>query len=303
VIVRGKNEKEIFDLLGKTTQSLEEARHKQAIKSYLLPSMFWPNEGCWQSNKPAARLFEGRGNALREAAIQEGFAADSMELTEQMLCAFGRFGTGSKIVWPTNSVSQWLIHRFVAHGTNEWLVMGLVYPSANQTNLQSSEILPGLTDERIVVAGWQLLGNRMVERVRGNMWRVVPLMGILVFASLSMAFRSIREVLLGAGVMLLSGLCLLTVMALAGWSWNLFNLMALPLILGTGVDYCIFMQLALRRHWGDQAMARRSVGRALILCGATAAAGFGSLAWSGNAAWWNAVAGKKFERRSSGIAR
>jgi predicted RND superfamily exporter protein len=203
-----------------------------------------------------------------------------------------------------------------------------VYPSANQASLQSSEILPGLTDERIVVAGWQLLGNRMVERVRGNMWRVVPLMGILVFASLSMAFRSIREVLLGAGVMLLSGLCLLTVMALAGWSWNLFNLMALPLILGTGVDYCIFMQLALRRHWGDQAMARRSVGRALILCGATAAAGFGSLAWSGNAglssfgkvcaigvsanmlisvfllpAWWNAVAGKKFERRSSGIAR
>ena len=33
-----------------------------------------------------------------------------------------------------------------------------------------------------------------------------------------------------------------------GWSWNLLNLMAVPLILGTGVDYGIFMQLALRRH-------------------------------------------------------
>jgi len=72
-------------------------------------------------------------------------------------------------------------------------------------------------------------------------------------------------------------------MRLAGWSWNLLNLMALPLILGTGVDYSIFMQLALRRHHGDLFMAYRSVGRALLLCGGTACAGFGSLAFSTNA--------------------
>src|SRR5205085_10077798 len=72
-------------------------------------------------------------------------------------------------------------------------------------------------------------------------------------------------------------------MRLANWSWNLLNLMALPLILGTGVDYSIFMQLALRRYHGDLRMAHRSVGRALLLCGATAIAGFGSLAWSSNA--------------------
>jgi len=48
------------------------------------------------------------------------------------------------------------------------------------------------------------------------------------------------------------------------------------------VDYTIFMQLALRRHQGDLAMAYRSVGRALLLCGATAVAGFSSLIWSTN---------------------
>jgi lauroyl/myristoyl acyltransferase len=72
-------------------------------------------------------------------------------------------------------------------------------------------------------------------------------------------------------------------MRLAGWSWNLLNLMALPLMLGTGVDYSIFMQLALRRHHGDLRAAHLSVGRALLLCGGTAVAGFGSLAWSSNA--------------------
>ena len=59
--------------------------------------------------------------------------------------------------------------------------------------------------------------------------------------------------------------------------------MSVPLLLGTGVDYGIFMQLALRRYGGDLVMARRSIGRALLLCGGTAIAGFGSLAWSGNA--------------------
>ena len=104
-----------------------------------------------------------------------------------------------------------------------------------------------------------------------------------MLASLWLAFRRPAEVLLGVAVLLLSGLCLLAMMALAGWSWNLLNLMAVPLMLGTGVDYGIFMQLALRRHGGDLGVVRRSIGRALLLCGGTAIAGFGSLAWSGNA--------------------
>jgi lauroyl/myristoyl acyltransferase len=115
------------------------------------------------------------------------------------------------------------------------------------------------------------------------MWLVVTPMIALVLGSLWLAFRRLTEVLLGLAVLLLSGLCLLVTMSLAGWSWNLLNLMAVPLILGTGIDYSIFMQLALRRHGGDLGAVRRSIGRALLLCGGTAIAGFGSLAWSGNA--------------------
>ena len=57
----------------------------------------------------------------------------------------------------------------------------------------------------------------------------------------------------------------------------------LPLMLGSGVDYSIFMQLALRRHHGNLAAAHLAVGRALLLCGGTAVAGFGSLSFSTNA--------------------
>jgi KDO2-lipid IV(A) lauroyltransferase len=42
------------------------------------------------------------------------------------------------------------------------------------------------------------------------------------------------------------------------------------------------MQLALRRHGGDLKLAHQSVGRALMLCGGTAIAGFGTLGLSSN---------------------
>jgi predicted RND superfamily exporter protein len=105
-------------------------------------------------------------------------------------------------------------------------------------------------------------------------------------------------------------------MDLLSWDWNLLNLMALPLLLGMGVDYSIHIQLALRRYQGDRLAVRRSVGRALLLAGATTIAGFGSLCFSTNAGmaslgklcalgialalvtavyllpvWWRAVAG------------
>ena len=123
----------------------------------------------------------------------------------------------------------------------------------------------------------------MLATVKHNLWKLVLPMAALILLSLWLAFQGWREIVLSLSVLLLSGLCLLAVMKLCGWSWNVLNLMALPLILGTGVDYSIFMQLALRRHHGSLREARRSVGRALLLCGGTAIAGFSSLGLSSNA--------------------
>ncbi len=81
---------------------------------------------------------------------------------------------------------------------------------------------------------------------------LLPMAGLVLF-SLWLAFGRLAEICLSLGILLLSGLCLLAVMKMAGWSWNVLNLMALPLILGTGVDYSLFMQLAL-------AAARRQSG-------------------------------------------
>jgi lauroyl/myristoyl acyltransferase len=147
---------------------------------------------------------------------------------------------------------------------------------------------------------------------------------ILVAAALWCAFRRTREIWLSLLSVCTGGVALLTVMRIAGWEWNLMNLLALPLLLGAGVDYTIHMLSSLRRNKGDIDETLRTTGRALLLCGGTTVVGFGSLAWSSNAGlaslgkvcatgiggvllisvyllpfWWKRVAGVNRDRPSS----
>ncbi|HEV8422713.1 MAG TPA: MMPL family transporter, partial [Chthoniobacterales bacterium] len=72
------------------------------------------------------------------------------------------------------------------------------------------------------------------------------------------------------------------VMALLGMTWNFFNLAAILLLLGTGTDYSILLLLELRRNGGDAVAARVILGQVIVLCAASAAAGFGSITWANN---------------------
>jgi predicted RND superfamily exporter protein/lauroyl/myristoyl acyltransferase len=283
LIVSGTQETEVYRRLAFAEEALNGAMSNRVIGRYLLPTAMWPRAEYQAANRSTAAALAAEGPFLREAALGEGFNTNALILTDELVRTWARAGGSTDVVWPTNRVSQWLLKRFVAHTPDQWLVMGLVYPATNQVaDTSLAELSTRLARNEAYLSGWQLLGATTFKRVKSKMWQVVAPMVILVLASLGFAFRRATEILLGVAVLFLSGLVLLTVMAAAGWTWNLLNMMAVPLILGTGVDYSIFMQLALRRHGGDLVLVRRSIGRALLLCGGTAIAGFSSLAWSSN---------------------
>jgi lauroyl/myristoyl acyltransferase len=283
LIISGRDEPEVYRRLCLAEGVLNDAVSNRVIGRYLLPTALWPRAELQAANRATAAILGKQGPVLREAALREGFNTNALVLTEELVRTWARAGASTGVVWPTNQVSQWLLKRFVARTPDEWLVMGLIYPATNRVEAAAlAGLSTRLAENRALLSGWELLGSTTLKRVQAKMWQVVTPMVLLVLASLWFAFRRPTEILLGAAVLLLSGLCLLVTMAVAGWSWNLMNLMALPLMLGAGVDYTIFIQLALRRHGGDLGLVRRSVGRALMLCGATAMAGFGSLGFSSN---------------------
>ena len=284
VIISGKEEPEVFQRLTNADTLLTSAVSHQVIGRYLLPTALWPRAEFQAANRTTATVLGTKGPLLQDVALAEGFNSNAMVLTKELVQTWARAGAGTNIFWPGNHVSQWLLKRFVTRTPDEWLVMGLVYPGTNRVvSAALTDLSRQLAVNGALLSSWELLGNATLKRVQSRMWAVVTPMVVLVLLSLWFAFRRATEILLGAAVLCLSGLCLLAIMALSGWSWNLMNLMALPLMLGTGVDYTIFIQLALRRHGGDLVMVRRSVGRALMLCGGTAVGGFGSLGLSSNA--------------------
>jgi predicted RND superfamily exporter protein/lauroyl/myristoyl acyltransferase len=283
LIVPGRDEAEVFQRLTNAEAFLDVAVTNHLIGHYLLPDTLWPRAKFQAANRAAAAVLGEKGPLLRDATLNAGFNTNAMVLTEELVRAWSRAGQSKSVIWPTNHVSQWLLKRFVARTSNEVLVMGLIYPATNKVDAaELAALSEQLAQNNALLSGWELLGSATLKRVQSKMWEVVTPMVVLVLLSLWFAFRRATEILLGVAVLCLSGVCLLAVMALAGWTWNLMNLMALPLMLGTGVDYTLFIQLALRRHGGDLVAVRRSVGRALMLCGGTAVAGFGSLAFSGN---------------------
>ncbi|NNK01387.1 MAG: MMPL family transporter, partial [Desulfatitalea sp.] len=131
--------------------------------------------------------------------------------------------------------------------------------------------------------GWSLLSESLMTVMQRDTRQVLAPMSVAMLLLLGFAFRSAAGVFLSLAVLCFGLVSLMSLMALFGGSWNLMNVMALPLLLGAGVDYSIHIQFALKRHAGDARQVRQTVGRAILLCGASTASGFGTLGLAGNA--------------------
>ncbi len=282
LIISGHNETEVAQKLQLVLPVLEAAVSNQTLAGFTLPDQLWPQPGFQSANRATALRLAGELETLRAAALASGFSEEALGLTRGILETWRIAAAQTNVYWPDNPLCSWIFEKIAAREPQHFFAAGFLYPSPRGATT-FAELDSKLTHDGVCLSGWELLGGTVLAAVKQNLWKLLPPMAALILLSLWLAFRRFTEVFASLAVLALSGLCLLAVMKIFGWEWNLLNLMALPLILGTGVDYSIFMQLALRRHGGDLRLAHRSVGRALLLCGATAITGFGSLGLSNNA--------------------
>jgi hopanoid biosynthesis associated RND transporter like protein HpnN len=102
---------------------------------------------------------------------------------------------------------------------------------------------------------------------------------IAIVIVLALDFRSPMPVLLVLGPLLLGTVVALGVMGLFGCHLNPANMIALPLIVGAGVNYGVHVMhdYLLRRRQGKVYVLRRSTGLGILVVGLTTLVGFGSL--------------------------
>jgi len=284
MIIDGRDVREVSNRMSTAGQLLEKAKEQGVLAAYSLPGGLLPRPDAQQVNRETAKRLAGRLNAARKAALAEGFTEASLKLTGQVFEDWKRFSETSGIVWPKQPGARWVLGQFVGSHAGKTLVLGRLEASktATQDDLLGLAHKVGSTVDGYVFS-WSLLSESLLGLIQHDVkWVLLPTVAVLVFF-LGLAFRRFPEVALSLATLGFSLLCLLALMVVLGWEWNLMNVMAVPLLLGAGVDYGIHMQLALRRHRGDLSNVQRTVGRAIILCSVSSASGFGTLAFASNA--------------------
>lgn len=282
VVVEGTNEQHVEQRLKTVEPILANAASNHTIASYTMPTMLWPNVENQQQNGVTAEILISRRNALHRAAEGAGFAGNSLAMTDGILNTWQKVLGSKGVFWPTNENSRWILEKLTARPSGKFLAVGLIHLNTNAPP-RTAELVRKVRGDGIWLSGWDLLGPTVSGLVIKDMPRVVIPILALVIGSLWLAFRNGREVMLSLVTVAVAGILLELLMSLLGWTWNMMNLMSVPLLLGMGVDFAIHMQLAMRRHLGDLAFVRRTIGRALLLAGSTTVAGFASVAFSSNA--------------------
>lgn len=280
LLVTGEDEQAVADRLRVVEQTVARLTAEGRIESAVLPGALWPDPANQQANRKLVTSLLVQRDAILQAARNAGFTDDSLRLATGVFETWRSALNTTNIFWPGNSVSRWILRELTARDAEGVIAAGLIKPRPGaSTDAWIGELQSG----QVFVASWERLGPALLREVEGRLRWVLIAIGGMLLLTLSATYRRWQEVFLSVSALAFSGLLLLAVMSVAGWSWNLMNLMAVPLLLGATVDYSIHMQLSLRRNLGEVGAAFNSTGKALLLCAATTAAGFGSLGLSSNA--------------------
>ncbi len=268
--------------LGAAESVLAAAKERGLVRSFTLPTGFWPRPDHRRENGPEASALAARADELMTAATNAGFTGDALMLTREVLAGWRDPGREGGSPWPTNSTARWLVSQMAARdASGQWLALGVIQPGEKPAAARAE--LAATLPAGVLLTSWDSLGPALLGHVAVRVTVLTGLIALVLAGCLWLAFRRWREVVLGFAALALGFALLLAMMALLGWSWNLLSLVALPLLLGSSVDSTIHVQLALRRHGPDLRALWGTTGRALLLCAGANIAGFGSLAWSNNA--------------------
>jgi predicted RND superfamily exporter protein len=286
VLVSGRDETEV----GRRMETLEQRVRLPEVRQWLgtvtFPTALWPRPDRQRANRVTAMELIGRRDLFRATVTSAGFNEEAFQLADAILTHWEQTDPAIGALWPKREAGQWLLEKVAARTDSGWLALGIAQPVTNSVAAYTGAVSvmgDTLAENGAQLAGWSVLGEALLVHAEKRLPGLVVAMLVLVGVCLWLAFRDLREVLLSFAAMGMAFLMLLTLMSLLGWSWNLMNLMAAPLLLGASVDYTIHTQLALRGNGGNIAAFRRTTGRALLLAAATTIVGFASLAWAGNA--------------------
>jgi len=138
------------------------------------------------------------------------------------------------------------------------------------------------------VTGFPVVFSKMSRRILEGFRAAVIAGALLVVIILFIDFRSLRDALLALLPLTMGAIWMMAAMRLLGLSFNFANLVAIPLIIGVGIDNGVHIIQRVRFE-GQAGMATvlSHTGRAIVIASLTTMIGFGSLALASHRGMWS----------------
>jgi hypothetical protein len=277
ILVHASDERSLLDSLDKTQEWIEAKQRSGEIRAAWFPAFLWPNQDHQEVNLPILVKIAEQREAILRSFAEAGFDEAGCGLARSVLDSWAELeGKPLPSPWPDGPASREITGHLARRVPSDHLLLGIVEPTG-PTTLPGQPGIPG-----VYLTGWPSLGAAILPLIERDVHRVFLPMAVILVLVLAFIFRNAAETVLAIASMGFSALLLLAAMAALNIEWNLMNLSAIPLLLGTGIDYVIHMILGLRRHRGDPVAVHRGIRRALTFCCLSTAAGFGSLSLASN---------------------
>jgi predicted exporter len=278
LIVTGKSEDEVLTRLRTAETALEASRVRGDARNVTTAAALWPDVASQRANLAALQPLTQETARLRQAVLDAGFNEEAFGLAGSILQQWQQWRETRPPIWPTNEASRWIMRRVARHSDGNFLAMGIAQPVSGH----EAALAAAVEAEGVYLVSWKQLGRELAHVIPMEFAKVIVALLVIIVVLLWFAFRSVRDVLLFLGCTALVFGALAGAMTLLGLTWNLFNLAAILLLIGTGTDYSILLMLALKRNGGDTADAHRSLGLVIFLCSSSSAVGFATLGWANN---------------------
>lgn len=273
LLARGDSPAALSRTVSELEQRLNELEKTNLVVSHVFPSKLIPNPGNRSQNlalwKEVSHQKERIISALKEAGFSDkGIALDKGVLDHILDPPLKKNLLRTPVIAQDESQNYYFSGKFLL---------------SEPLSEASMETLSTLNGPNMTISGWPVLQTVLLSSAKQDLLFLFLPASLVLLCALLIVFRRWRDTFISIGVLIVVLFVTNAIVVLGGMNWNFLSGMAIPLIVGTGIDYSIHIIYALRRHRGDRQKVWNSVGKAICFCGLSTAIGFGSLIFASNA--------------------
>lgn len=268
LLASGETLSEVRDSIEFAEARIEALKAEGVVVRSEWPVKILPDPVARATNAASWREVSEKSEEIVEALKEAGFSAKGYELDQLVLQCL------SETPDELDAFTRLFYHENGSFAGRVQL--------KDRVNTESAAKLTVLNDHGVTASGWQFLQVVLLPKVKQDFYFLFIPATVVLLVALIVVFRSLKDAAMTAMVLVVVLLLVNALSVLSGRPWNFLSSLAIPLIVGTGIDYSIHLIFALRRSGGDLVKVWDGVGKAICFCGLSTVVGFGSLAFASN---------------------